>query len=280
MRFGMIHRNTYVNSPTVLRDTWQTRSRDDLFFAGQMSGVEGYVESAASGLMAGQERRQPRARRAAVGAAAHDGARRAGLLRLARRSETLRAVEHRVRADAAAGPAGRDGSRTANRRFRSERSKDLAGMVREHLNAFLEHLRLNENASVHTVRAYESDLSQYLAFFPSICIGVRRTSTPADLTHVNARAFLGRLHKRGNTKASAARKLSAIRAFGRYLRREGVLEADPAALVGAPKREAAHPGAPRRRRDVEAARDAGTSACPSAGAIGRSWSCFTPPACG
>ena len=54
VRFGMIHRNTYVNSPTVLRDTWQTRIRDDLFFAGQMSGVEGYVESAASGLIAGR----------------------------------------------------------------------------------------------------------------------------------------------------------------------------------------------------------------------------------
>jgi methylenetetrahydrofolate--tRNA-(uracil-5-)-methyltransferase len=53
VRFGMIHRNTYVNSPTVLRETWQTRVRDDLFFAGQMSGVEGYVESAASGLIAG-----------------------------------------------------------------------------------------------------------------------------------------------------------------------------------------------------------------------------------
>ncbi len=54
VRLGMIHRNTYVNSPTVLRETWQTRVRDDLLFAGQMSGVEGYVESAASGLMAGR----------------------------------------------------------------------------------------------------------------------------------------------------------------------------------------------------------------------------------
>jgi len=54
VRFGMIHRNTYVNSPAVLRDTWQTRMRGDLLFAGQMSGVEGYVESAASGLMAGR----------------------------------------------------------------------------------------------------------------------------------------------------------------------------------------------------------------------------------
>src|SRR5258705_7327725 len=53
VRFGMVHRNTYVNGPTVLRETWQVRSRPTLFFAGQMSGVEGYVESAASGLLAG-----------------------------------------------------------------------------------------------------------------------------------------------------------------------------------------------------------------------------------
>ena len=54
VRFGMVHRNTYINGPTVLRDTWQTKARPDLFFAGQISGVEGYVESAASGLMAGR----------------------------------------------------------------------------------------------------------------------------------------------------------------------------------------------------------------------------------
>jgi methylenetetrahydrofolate--tRNA-(uracil-5-)-methyltransferase len=53
-RLGMIHRNTYINGPTVLRPTWQTRARPDLFFAGQVSGVEGYVESAASGLIAGR----------------------------------------------------------------------------------------------------------------------------------------------------------------------------------------------------------------------------------
>jgi len=54
VRFGMIHRNTYINAPTVLTETWQTRGRSDLFFAGQVSGVEGYVESAASGLIAGR----------------------------------------------------------------------------------------------------------------------------------------------------------------------------------------------------------------------------------
>jgi methylenetetrahydrofolate--tRNA-(uracil-5-)-methyltransferase len=49
----MVHRNTYVNGPTVLAETWQVRAHPTLFFAGQMSGVEGYVESAASGLLAG-----------------------------------------------------------------------------------------------------------------------------------------------------------------------------------------------------------------------------------
>jgi integrase/recombinase XerC len=109
--------------------------------------------------------------------------------------------------------------------------------MKEHLKAFLAHLRLNENASAHTVRAYESDLSQYLVFLGSH-LG-RRVSelTPADLDHLNGRAFLGDRNKRGNSKSSAARKLSAIRAFGRYLRREGVLDGDPAALVGAPRRE-------------------------------------------
>lgn len=53
VRLGMIHRNTYVNAPTTLEPTFETRRRPGLFLAGQMSGVEGYVESAASGLLAG-----------------------------------------------------------------------------------------------------------------------------------------------------------------------------------------------------------------------------------
>jgi methylenetetrahydrofolate--tRNA-(uracil-5-)-methyltransferase len=53
IRFGMIHRNTYVNAPCTLEPTFETRRRAGLFLAGQMSGVEGYVESAASGLVAG-----------------------------------------------------------------------------------------------------------------------------------------------------------------------------------------------------------------------------------
>jgi methylenetetrahydrofolate--tRNA-(uracil-5-)-methyltransferase len=54
VRYGMVHRNTYICGPKVLLPTWQTKHRADLLFAGQVSGVEGYVESAASGLIAGR----------------------------------------------------------------------------------------------------------------------------------------------------------------------------------------------------------------------------------
>jgi len=53
VRLGQIHRNCYINAPTVLEPTLETRTRAGLFFAGQISGVEGYTESAASGLLAG-----------------------------------------------------------------------------------------------------------------------------------------------------------------------------------------------------------------------------------
>jgi methylenetetrahydrofolate--tRNA-(uracil-5-)-methyltransferase len=52
-RLGVIHRNTFIKSPRVLLPTLQTKGRANLFFAGQMTGVEGYVESAAAGLIAG-----------------------------------------------------------------------------------------------------------------------------------------------------------------------------------------------------------------------------------
>ena len=54
LRFGQIHRNTYINAPTLLRETLQMKSRPNVVFAGQICGVEGYVESIAMGLLAGQ----------------------------------------------------------------------------------------------------------------------------------------------------------------------------------------------------------------------------------
>ena len=53
VRFGTVHRNTYINAPRMLSETLRTRTRGDLYFAGQIAGTEGYVESAAGGLLAG-----------------------------------------------------------------------------------------------------------------------------------------------------------------------------------------------------------------------------------
>ena len=53
VRYGVMHRNTFINSPEKMRPTLQFKDNDKLFFAGQMTGVEGYVESASSGLVAG-----------------------------------------------------------------------------------------------------------------------------------------------------------------------------------------------------------------------------------
>jgi integrase/recombinase XerC len=109
--------------------------------------------------------------------------------------------------------------------------------MREQADAFLEHLRLNENASVNTLRAYDSDLSQFLQFLAERTGRRRSEVAPAEFDHQHIRAFLSELHRRGNSRSSAARKLAAIRAFGRYLRREGFVDGDPASLVGTPRRE-------------------------------------------
>jgi integrase/recombinase XerC len=109
--------------------------------------------------------------------------------------------------------------------------------MQQHVRDFLEHLHLNDNASGHTVRAYESDLGQFVTFLAKHLSRRRPDITIEDFQHLHIRAFLGDLHKRGNSRGSAARKLAALRSFGRYLRREGEIEGDPAGLVGTPKRE-------------------------------------------
>jgi len=109
--------------------------------------------------------------------------------------------------------------------------------MKQQLKAFVEHLRLNRNASAHTVRAYESDVSQFFAFLAAEKARPVSTLSASDFDTMAVRGFLADLYRRGNSRASAGRKLAAVRAFGRFLRREGVLQQDPGALVGTPKRE-------------------------------------------
>jgi integrase/recombinase XerC len=110
-------------------------------------------------------------------------------------------------------------------------------IVTSQLRAFLDHLSLNRNASAHTVDAYASDLTQFFAFIAAArgCAPEDLRPSQVDLTGI--RAFMADLHRQGHARTSVSRKLSALRAFGRYLRREGVIDQDPALLAVAPKRE-------------------------------------------
>jgi integrase/recombinase XerC len=106
----------------------------------------------------------------------------------------------------------------------------------EQLREFLDYIRLNRNASAHTVAAYESDLSQFIAFAGQQR-GTRAALEPKHLDLQLIRGFLADLYRQGQARASVARKVSALRTFVRYLRREGWIDSDPAALAVAPKRE-------------------------------------------
>ncbi|MBI3047848.1 MAG: tyrosine recombinase XerC [Acidobacteria bacterium] len=103
--------------------------------------------------------------------------------------------------------------------------------------AFVDYLRLNRNMSPHTVAAYGSDLSQFLEFAARHRDTSAARLRPSQIDLALVRAFLAELYRQGQSRASAARKLSALRGFVRFLRREGLLDTDPAALAVAPKRE-------------------------------------------
>jgi integrase/recombinase XerC len=107
--------------------------------------------------------------------------------------------------------------------------------MRTHLDAFLKFLALNRDASAHTVRAYESDLSQFLDYTAAASGVTRDELDPSRLDRGALRAFLADLHRQGQSRATAARKLAAVRTFLRYLRRNGAIDDNPGALVATPK---------------------------------------------
>jgi integrase/recombinase XerC len=109
--------------------------------------------------------------------------------------------------------------------------------VKEQLRSFLEFLRLNRNASPHTVAAYDSDLSQFLAFAAAHHRKKSSELVPTDVDLSSVRGFMADLYRQGQARASVSRKLSALRTFTRYMRREGWIEGDPVALAAAPKKE-------------------------------------------
>ncbi len=109
--------------------------------------------------------------------------------------------------------------------------------MKDTLRQFLAFLKLNRNASEHTVRAYESDLAQFVTYMASEYLRPRPELQPSDITRPVIRGFLADLFRQGESRATAARKLAAIRTFLRYLKREGLIDSDPGLLILTPKRE-------------------------------------------
>ena len=109
--------------------------------------------------------------------------------------------------------------------------------MRTHLRSFLEYLRLNRNLSAHTVRAYRGDLTQYLSFLERYIGRPADRIEPDEVDQYAIRAFMVELYDRGHARASSARRLAAIRSFGRYLRREQLTDTNPGGLVATPKQE-------------------------------------------
>jgi len=107
--------------------------------------------------------------------------------------------------------------------------------MKELLKRFLQHLR-HRNVSPHTLTAYHNDVATFLAFAARLRQTTLDAVTPADVDAFAIRAFLGELHKQRLSATSSARKLSAVRTFVKFLRREELVDGDPAALVSAPKR--------------------------------------------
>jgi integrase/recombinase XerC len=107
--------------------------------------------------------------------------------------------------------------------------------MKDTLKDFLQHLR-RRDVSRHTVTAYENDVATFLKHTSEIRQKPVDELTPVDLDAFAIRAFLGELHKQRISATSSARKLSAIRTFVKFLRREDLIEDDPSSLVAAPKR--------------------------------------------
>jgi integrase/recombinase XerC len=107
------------------------------------------------------------------------------------------------------------------------------------IEKFLEHLRVETNASVHTLRSYASDLEQFRSFLLSKDFSIDEKNGEVSvekIDHLAIRAYLSHLY-RGHKKSSLARKLATQRSFFRYLVEEGFLAQNPAEIVATPKQE-------------------------------------------
>src|ERR1019366_3904484 len=236
LRFGQIHRNTYINAPALLTPTLQLRARPEIFFAGQISGVEGYVESIATGLMAGMH---------------------AAALALGRTPRPLpptpppptpkltspptspsiccrRSTKPTVYACAAtrrlATPSSASTRSTPSNSTWMPTAMPASELQRQ-IDLYLDDLARSGN-SAHSIRAYESDLRQFLAYLSPPDLA---PPEPQAIDLLLLREWLASLYGDKLAAVTLRRKLAAVRGLFRFMLREGVVPLNVARLVRTPK---------------------------------------------
>ncbi len=114
------------------------------------------------------------------------------------------------------------------------KQKPARASLQAWIAGFLAHLTDERNSSHHTIRSYGSDLSSFSGYVEESLGGDIKAS---DIDHLAIRAYLAKVHANGLSKATAARQLASIRAFFRYLCREGVVGRNPARALLSPRME-------------------------------------------
>ena len=214
------------------------------FFAGQISGVEGYVEAIATGLMAGMHAAALAAGEEPATAAARNRARLAVPLHFRRRSPRLSARQHHLRPAAAARrrhpPEARAATSTratpksaaapSKRSIPMQRRPPMSELAR-HIERYLQDLAAAGN-SAHTLTAYSADLAEFLEFLSPPDTA---PPDPPAIDLLTLREWLLWLYNRPNTAVTIRRKLAAVRGLFKFLLREGIVTVNVARLVRTPK---------------------------------------------
>jgi integrase/recombinase XerC len=114
----------------------------------------------------------------------------------------------------------------------------MAATLTVWIGKFLDYLRIQQNASPHTLRNYESDLMQFYQYLTTTPAGEERPAPELEqIDNLTIREFLGALYERKNKKSSVARKLATLRSFMRYLTAQGAIRLNSARLVSSPKQD-------------------------------------------
>ena len=240
LRFGQIHRNTYINAPALLTPTLQLRTRPEVFFAGQISGVEGYVESIATGLMAGMHAaalaagESPRAlpRETALGSLCHyvSGADPKNYQPANITFDLLPQLDEADR-----------------QRLRRDKKARHAEVCRRALDAFAAYLEPIAMPASELERQIERYLEELARAGNSAAHHSRLRSRPAPVSGSTCRLRSWRRPSRGDrsadcfasgwprstadelTAVTIRRKLAAVRGLFRFMLREGVVPINVAA---------------------------------------------------